>query len=808
MLRRIAISPAACALILALSSLPTAQSEEPRDRAAPQRPLILWYRRPARIWNEALPIGNGRLGGMVFGEPWLERIQLNEDTVWAGEQRDRTNPKALEYLPEVRRLLFAGKPREAEALADQMLLGSPKRMPPYQPLGDLLLHFPGHYEYTEYLRDLDLDRGIARVTYRVGDAVFLRELFASAVDQVLVLRLTCDRPGRISFDASLGRVRDARAEVVAPDRLILRGEAIAQDIHRRRGERSVGVQFTAIARVLAERGQIKADRDHVEVRNADAATLLLASSTDFRTPDPISACERALLAGSQPYERLRSAHERDHQALFRRVELELAGPGSGDRMVDRPTDERLARFREGEPDPALIALYFQYGRYLLMASSRPGSMPANLQGIWNESMTPPWECKYTININTEMNYWPAEVTNLAELHEPLFDLIDAMRVSGRQTARVHYGARGFVAHHNTDLWADTVPVDGVGSGLWPMGAAWLSLHLWDHYDFSRDRAFLARRAYPVLKEAAEFLLDYLVDRGQGELITGPSLSPENRYRLPDGTVAKLCMGPTMDIEIADHLFARVVEASALLDVDPEFRQRVIAARRRLPPLRIGKHGQLQEWAEDLDEVDPGHRHISHLFALHPGDRITPRGTPELAEAARTTLRRRIGNGGGRSGWSRAWIINFWSRLEEAEQAYEHLAALLSRSTLPNLLDTHPPFQIDGNFGGTAGIAEMLLQSHAGEVCLLPALPEAWPRGRFRGLRARGGLEVSLAWQDWRATWGEIKATASGRHRIRPPRGQTIASVREGGEPVPFSSEPEGTFSLSVQEGKTYSLAFP
>jgi alpha-L-fucosidase 2 len=811
MVQPVVKSLAACALFLAVGASPSVKSAEPRDStSSPGSPLVLRYQRPAHVWNEALPIGNGRLGGMIFGGTGIERIQLNEDTVWAGERRDRTNPEALRNLPEVRRLLFAGKVKEAEALADQTLMAFPKRMPPYQPVGDLRLTFLGHEEPDAYSRELDLDRGIARVSYRVGEAVFVREVFASAVDQVLVIRLTCDRPGRVTFSTSLNRAQDGQVEAASPDRLILRGEAIAHDVERRRGEREVGVKFSAMLRILPEGGQIRAEGNQVEVRDADAATLLLAVATDFRSDNPASACERTLTLARQPYERLRSAHEADHRALFRRVDLELAEPGKEESnlLLDRPTDERLARFREGEPDPALLVLYFQFGRYLLIASSRPGSMPANLQGIWNESMTPPWESKYTININTEMNYWPAEVTNLAELHEPLFDLIDAMRVSGRRTARVHYGAAGFVAHHNTDLWADTVPVDSVGSGLWPMGAAWLSLHLWDHYDFGRDREFLARRAYPVLKEAAEFLLDYLVDDGQGHLVSGPSHSPENRYLLPDGTVARLCMGPTMDNEIADLLFARVVEASELLDVDPAFRRKVIEARRRLPPLRIGKHGQLQEWAEDHDEADPGHRHISHLFALHPGDRITPRGTPELARAARVTLSRRLGHGGGKTGWSRAWIINFWARLGDAEQAYENLVALLSQSTLPNLLDTHPPFQIDGNFGGTAGIAEMLLQSHAGEVHLLPALPGAWSRGRFRGLRARGGLEVSLAWQDGRASSGEIKAAASGRHRIRPPRGQTIALVREGGEPVPVSANPDGTISLSVREGKTYTLAFP
>ncbi len=789
------------------------QAAEPDFRGsvdAPHQALSLWYARPAAEWLEALPVGNGRLGGMVYGGVTTERIALNEDTLWSGGPKDCDNPEALKTLPEIRRLIFEGKYAEAHQLGKKMM--GPYTQT-YLPMGDLVLTFdiPRSSDSTEvrdYRRMLDLDRGVASVRYAIDGVVYTRDVFVSQPDQILVIRLTASRPGTLGVTARLGSQLHFRTQ--AKDNvLVLRGKAPAHvdpSYYNRRNpiiyattDDGEGMDFECRLRGSVDAGTLTVKPNAMTVEHAGAVTLLLSAATSFNgynrspgrrgnDPAPIAA-GRLEVAARKSFDELLRAHVADHQRLFRRVSLELGPTPVEARKL--PTDERVRQF--GARDPGLVALHSQYGRYLLIASSRPGTQPPNLQGIWNDELRAPWSSNWTININTEMNMWPAETTNLADCHEPLFDLIQGLAENGRKTARTNYGCGGWVAHHNTDLWRQSAPVGDYGDGdstwaLWPMSGPWLCQHLWQHYEFGGDKAFLRDTAYPLMKGAAEFCLDFLIDDGKGHLVTAPSTSPENNFVTPEGKHAAVSMASSMDLELIHDLFTHCIAAAKILKTDEPFQSRLEAALAKLHPLQIGPDGRLQEWFRPFGESEVHHRHLSHLWGVYPGNQIT-RATPELLAAARKSLEVRSDEG---TGWSSGWKISLWARLGDGDHAFQLIDRTLRLGpggVYPNLFGSHPPFQMDGNFAFPAGVAEMLLQSHAadGEIHLLPALPKVWPTGSVVGLRARGGFDVDIAWKDGRLS----------RATIRSRLGRE-ATVRYGARTVPLATEAGGRYELNGQ----------
>ncbi|MBX3007095.1 MAG: glycoside hydrolase family 95 protein [Melioribacteraceae bacterium] len=729
--------------------------------------LKLWYEQPATRWVEALPIGNGRLGAMVFGNPSSEKIQLNENTIWAGQPYRNDNPDAKEALPKVRQLIFDGNYQEAQNLVNQKFISRNSHGMPYQTAGNLDLIFDGHHNYSNYYRELDIENAVTLTRYNVDGVTFTREVFASFPDQVIVMKITTDQPGKINFSASMNHPLPVKIKIIGNDKLIMAGTT--GDCDSIKG----AVKFEVHAKIKAEGGTVSAMEESLSVANANEAIIYISIASSFINYMDISgnAGERAdsFLTKSlaKKYETVLENHIIDYQKYFNRVTIDL-GNTDNDK---KPTDKRIEQFASSN-DPQLAALCFQFGRFLLISSSRPGGQPANLQGIWNDQLYPPWDSKYTVNINTEMNYWPSENTNLTEMNEPLIQMIRELSQAGKETAKVMYDADGWVLHHNTDIWRMSGPIDGSFWGMWPMGGAWLSQHLYEKYEYSGDVEYL-KSIFPILKSAVEFYLSFLIEEPKNKwLVVSPSISPENAPAThPEYSIAA---GTTMDNQLLFDLFTKTIIASEIINADEKFIVRIKDTLKRLPPKQIGKWGQLQEWIEDWDDPKDNHRHVSHLYGLYPSNQISPYRTPELFSAAKTSL---MARGDESTGWSMGWKINLWARLLDGDHALKLITDQLTPSiqkdgnerggTYPNLFDAHPPFQIDGNFGFTAGITEMLVQSHDGFVFLLPALPSKWKNGSINGIRLRGGFEIkNMEWREGEISKLAIKSNLGGNLRIR------------------------------------------
>lgn len=753
--------------------------------------LKMWYDKPATVWNEALPVGNGRLGAMIYGDPAAEKIQLNEETFWSGGPSRNDNPKALEALPKIRELIFNGKFKEAETMVNENML-TQLHGSKYQIVGDLVLNFPGHENFSNYYRELDLERAVFKTTYQVEDVTYTREVFASQPDQVIVVKLSANKKKKLNFSAHLQGPLQKVTRAVDSQTLEMTG--LSSTHEGVEGQ----VKFCTRAKISAKGGSVSAETATINVKDASEVTILISMATNFvdyktLTANEVEKCSNYLAnAEKVSFNKMLDRHISAYQSYFKRSTFDLGTSPA----AQQPTDVRIKNFSKSY-DPELVSMYYQFGRYLLISSSQPGGQPANLQGIWNDSTNPAWDSKYTININAEMNYWPAEKCNMPELHEPLIQMVRELSETGRQTARDMYACDGWVAHHNTDIWRISGVVDGAFWGMWPMGSAWLSQHLWEPYLYNGDLKYL-ESVYPILKSACEFYQDFLIEEPTHKwLVVSPSISPENT---PAGRPS-ICAGATMDNQLLFDLFSKTIKAASLLNQDVELMAEFKKILDRLPPMQIGQHGQLQEWMEDLDNPKDEHRHVSHLYGLYPSNQITPYATPELFDAARTTLKHR---GDVSTGWSMGWKVNFWARLLDGNHAMKLIKDQLTlvdpvRSgrnggTYPNFFDAHPPFQIDGNFGCTAGIAEMLMQSHDGAIHLLPALPDEWKTGEITGLRAPGGFEVSFSWSEGAVQRVEIKSNLGGNCRIRVPNALLTAKgaaleVAQAVNPNPFYEVP-------------------